>query len=272
MSDVLARIHLPATIDDCHQHLSIAAPSDADLAERRAMMAEHHIRSAVLMPSFDYDTSRGTAGTMAALDTLTAYRARAPELFPWMGCSVEPSHGGAAVRLLDELLDTGRWDLVTWHNRYHGIPADAPVMHRLVEVAEAHTTPIFLHAAGNLDHEEAWRVARLVRAHAQATFVILDGLLHHAAAEQLAALAAETGNVYLDTANALPVARIVERVAAVAGWQRLLFGSGWYNAAHSWDACTPLLALSAMPLDAAVRESLFGGALRRLLTREPAQP
>src|ERR1700722_6730431 len=162
-------------IIDCHQHVLLKELFKAqdkgeldekisdDLADRQSMMRKNGIESAVLLPSFDYNKSKGIESTKRAMDLLLQYQACDPASFPWLGCTVEPQHYDAGCNLLSELLTSGRFSMVTWHNRFHGLSADSPVMSELVQVAAEHSTPVFLHAAGNLDHEEAWRVARLVK-------------------------------------------------------------------------------------------------------------
>ena len=262
---------------DCHQHVRISDlftaeregrlqhGIEADVADRRAMMARYGIVASVLMPSFDYDKSGGVESTARALSMLEAYRDTAPDAFPWLGCTVEPMHYDNGLALLDERLGGGRYAAVTWHNRFHGVPADAPIMTALVDVAARHHVPVLIHAAGNLDHEEAWRVARLVRRSPQARFVVLDGLMTLASTEVLTDLAAGARNVWLDTANALPVRRVVNAVGDRVGWDRVVFGSCYYASAYSYTLCAPLEEFLASTSDRGVRSAVLHENLRGIL-------
>jgi predicted TIM-barrel fold metal-dependent hydrolase len=177
------------------------------------------------------------------------------------------------------MLATGAYSAVTWHNRFHGVPADAPIMFELVAVAARHEVPIFIHAAGNLDHEEGWRVARLVRRSPGARFVILDGLMTLASTEVLTDLLAETPDVWLDTANALPVRRVVEQVGEKVGWDRIVFGSCYYAKAYSFAICSPLeeFLVSGVGADAKALvlrtniQAVVGGEARRAVMSGAAE-
>lgn len=267
---------------DCHQHVRLGpllaaqaegrlqSAIDADLRDRRAFMEHYGIEAAVVMPSFEYDKSGGIAATEAALDVLKAYRDAAPEAFPWLGCNVEPQHYDNGLALLDRLLGGGRFTTVTWHNRFHGIAADAPIMRELVRVAARHGVPVLIHAAGNLDHEEGWRVARLMRSVPEARFVVLDGLMTLASTEVLTDAAAESRNVWLDTANALPVRRVVQTVGERVGWDRVVFGSCFYAGAYSYQLCSPLEEFLASVSDEGIRRAVLHDNLRAVFGATPA--
>ena len=254
---------------DCHQHVNIseflsaeeegelAKKIQEDLNDRRSMMASNGIGSAVLMPSSVYVKSKGIDSTRRAQEILLEYQASDPELFPWLGCSVEPQHYSAGGELLSEFLASGCYSLVTWHNRSHGVSADAPIMAELVGIATEYGKPVFLHAAGNLDHEEAWRVARLVKKCPKARFVILDGLMTLASGQVLTDLAQETDNVWLDIANALPVRRVIEEAGKSIGWERIVFGSCFYSSPYSFARCGPLEEFLASPVDDEVRDRVL---------------
>jgi uncharacterized protein len=273
----------PAVVD-CHQHVRLRdlvvaeaegrlqSAVEADVADRRAMMAKYGIAAAVLLPSFDYDKSRGIEATEHALGILEAYRDAAPAAFPWLGCNVEPQHYDNGLALLDRLLGSGRFRTVTWHNRFHGVPVDAPIMRELVGVAARHGVPVLIHAAGNLDHEEGWRVARLVRSVPQARFLVLDGLMTLASTEVLTDVAAEVGNVWLDTANALPVRRVVQVVGEKVGWDRVVFGSCYYAHAYSYTLCAPLEEFLASVSDQQVRRKVLHDNLHSLFAAQAATP
>lgn len=267
---------------DCHQHVRLGpllaaqaegrlqAAIDADLGDRRAFMAHYGIAAAVLMPSFEYDKSGGISATEQALDVLAQYREAAPGEFPWLGANVEPQHYDNGAALLDRLLGSGRFDTVTWHNRFHGVPADAPIMRQLCGVAARHGVPVLMHAAGNLDHEEGWRVARLVRSVPEARFVVLDGLMTLASTEALTDLAESAGNVWLDTANALPVRRVVQTVGEKVGWDRVVFGSCYYAGPYSYQLCSPLEEFLASVSDEGIRRMVLHDNLRSVFTARAA--
>jgi predicted TIM-barrel fold metal-dependent hydrolase len=260
---------------DCHQHIRItevAAPDgramdqdlvDRDLANRRSMMERNHIESSVLMPSFDYNKSEGLRSTELVLDWLRQYQQSALELFPWIICTVEPYFYDQGRKQLEELLSSGVFSGVTWHNRFHGMPSDAPPMFKLVEVAVSHDVPIFFHAGANLDHEEAYKVAKLVRAFPTGKFLVLDSLSMPSSMAVMTDLLLETENVWVDIANALPVYRMIERVGTTAGWDRVVFGSCFYSVAHSNIRCSPLEELLMYDMDPAdqrrvLRDNLLG--------------
>jgi uncharacterized protein len=261
---------------DCHQHVRlgnlVVAEAEGrledaiatDVAGRKAFMSGYGIEAAVLLPSFEYDKSRGIESTANALRLLEAYRDSDAQAFPWLGCNVEPQHYDNGLALLDDLLGSGRFATVTWHNRFHGIAADAPIMQQLVRVAARHGVPVLIHAAGNLDHEEGWRVARLVRSVPEARFIVLDGLMTLASTEVLTDAAGEVRNVWLDTANALPVRRVVEMVGERIGWDRVVFGSCYYAGAYSYALCSPLEEFLASVSDEQVRRMVLHDNLQSL--------
>jgi predicted TIM-barrel fold metal-dependent hydrolase len=230
---------LDLTAYDAHQHVDFGAYSAgrtdataqlrADWDVRRAMMAEAGIACSVLMPSYDYDKRLGLDSTARVVEGLVEYQSWTPGLFPWLGCTVEPQHYDGAVAQLEGILSQGRFGVVSWHNRYQGLSVDAPVMFRLVEVAAAHGCAVFVHATGNLDLEEAWRVARLVRRFPGTQFVVLDAMMNVSSMSVLGDLMKEADNVWLDTAGASSFIHLVRHLADTIGTGRLLFGSDYYG-------------------------------------------
>jgi predicted TIM-barrel fold metal-dependent hydrolase len=227
------------TAYDAHQHVdfggySVGAPDAerwlrSDFQEREAMMKAAGIACSVLMPSYDYDKRGGLDSTAKVIGGLLEYQSWNPELFPWLGCTVEPQHFGAAVELLDKTLSDGRFRIASWHNRYQGLSVDAPVMFDFAEVAAQHDCVMFVHGTGNLDHEEAWRIAHLVRAFPQVRFVVLDAMMTDASMRVLADVLREVENTWLDTAGASAFVHLVRHIGNTIGWDRVLFGSDYYG-------------------------------------------
>lgn len=230
---------LDAVAYDAHQHVDFgpysAQRADAtdnlrtDWKVRTAMMAEAHIACSVLMPSYDYDKRMGLDSTARVLEGLLEYQSWDPRLFPWLGCTVEPQHYEGAADQLERILASGRFHVVSWHNRYQGLSVDAPIMFRFIEIASRHACAVFLHGTGNLDHEEAWRISRVVKSFPQTRFVVLDALMTYASIQVMVDLMKEVDNVWLDTAGATSFIHLVRQVAASVGPQRIVFGSDYYG-------------------------------------------
>jgi predicted TIM-barrel fold metal-dependent hydrolase len=239
MSQMAPPSALQVTAYDAHQHVDFgrytAGATDAmewlrsDFEERASMMKRSGIACSVLMPSYDYDKRGGLASTAKVIEGLIEYQSWGPDLFPWLGCTVEPQHYGGAVDLLEKTLAGGRFPIASWHNRYQGLSVDAPVMFEFAEVAASYDCVLFLHGTGNLDHEEAWRIAHLVRAFPQLRFVVLDAMMTDASMHILADLLSEVDNTWLDTAGATSFVHLVRHIGNAIGWHRVLFGSDYYG-------------------------------------------
>jgi len=224
---------------DAHQHVdfggySVGAPGAkerlrSDFEERRAMMQSAGIACSVLMPSYDYDKRAGLQSTEKVIEGLVEYQSWDRELFPWLGCTVEPQHYRGAVELLEKTLARGRFQIASWHNRYQGLSVDAPVMFEFAEVAARYDCVMFVHGTGNLDHEEAWRIAHLVRSFPQVRFVVLDSMMTDASMRILADVLSEVDNTWLDTAGATSFVHLMRHIGNSIGWQRVLFGSDYYG-------------------------------------------
>jgi predicted TIM-barrel fold metal-dependent hydrolase len=232
---------------DAHQHVdfgeySVGAPEAVDwlrgdLDHRIQMMDDANIACAVVMPSYDYDKRFGLESTARVIEGLRTYQQWAPDRFPWLGCTVEPQHYEGAVEQLDQTLASGAFRIASWHNRYQGSSVDAPVMFQFAEVvAASHDCVLYLHATGNLDHEEAWRIARLVRAFPQVRFVVLDSLMTNTSIQMLGDLLAEVDNAWIDTAGAIAFVHLVKQLANRVGWGRVLFGSDYYGVGRGGTA------------------------------------
>jgi predicted TIM-barrel fold metal-dependent hydrolase len=230
---------LDVTAYDAHQHVdfggySVGAPDArewlrSDFDERAAMMKAAGIACSVLMPSYDYDKRAGLQSTAKVIEGLVEYQSWGPELFPWLGCTVEPQHYSGGVELLEKTLAGGRFRIASWHNRYQGLSVDAPVMFEFAEVAARYDCVLFVHGTGNLDHEEAWRIAHLARAFPQVRFVVLDAMMTYASMHILADLLSEVDNTWLDTAGATSFVHLVRHIGNTIGWSRVLFGSDYYG-------------------------------------------
>jgi predicted TIM-barrel fold metal-dependent hydrolase len=230
---------LRVTAYDAHQHVdfggySAGAPDAtmwlrSDFEERAAMMKEAEIACSVLMPSYDYDKRSGLESTAKVIEGLLEYQSWGPDLFPWLGCTVEPQHYSGGVELLENTLAGGRFQIASWHNRYQGLSVDAPVMFEFAEVAARYDCVLFVHGTGNLDHEEAWRIAHLVRAFPHVRFVVLDAMMTYASMHILADLLGAVDNTWLDTAGATSFVHLVRHIGNTIGWHRILFGSDYYG-------------------------------------------
>jgi predicted TIM-barrel fold metal-dependent hydrolase len=113
-------------------------------------------------------------------------------------------------------------------------------------------------------------VDRLMRSVPEARFVVLDGLMTLASTEVLTDAAAEQGNVWLDTANALPVRRVVQTVGEKVGWDRVVFGSCFYAGTYSYQLCSPLEEFLASVGDEQIRRAVLHDNLRAVFGATPA--
>jgi predicted TIM-barrel fold metal-dependent hydrolase len=246
MSDEEQPSALHLTAYDAHQHVdfagySVGAPDArqwlrSDFEERATMMKQAGIACSVLMPSYDYDKRSGMQSTEKVIEGLIEYQSWDPTLFPWVGCTVEPQHYGGGVELLEKTLAGGRFCIASWHNRYQGLSVDAPVMFEFAEVAARYGCVVFLHGTGNLDHEEAWRIAHLVRAFPQVRFVVLDAMMTYTSMHILSDLLSEVDNAWLDTAGATSFVHLVRHFGNTIGWHRVLFGSDYYGKTRGGSA------------------------------------
>ncbi|HEY2302092.1 MAG TPA: amidohydrolase family protein [Acidimicrobiales bacterium] len=270
---------LRVTAYDAHQHVdfggySAGAPDAtmwlrSDFEERAAMMKEAEIACSVLMPSYDYDKRSGLQSTAKVIEGLLEYQSWGPDLFPWLGCTVEPQHYSGAVELLENTLAGGRFQIASWHNRYQGLSVDAPVMFEFAEVAARYDCVLFVHGTGNLDHEEAWRIAHLVRAFPHVRFVVLDAMMTYASMHILADLLGDVDNTWLDTAGATSFVHLVRHIGNTIGWHRILFGSDYYGKTRGGSPALMRHQLQLCDLSGDTLLDVFQRNLRDLLGAPP---
>jgi predicted TIM-barrel fold metal-dependent hydrolase len=273
---------LELTAFDAHQHVDFSSYSagrdDAeaelktDFDARVTMMNEANIACSVLMPSYDYDKRLGLESTARVAAGIMQYQSWAPDLFPWIGCTVEPQHYDAAVDQLSSFLTQGKFRIASWHNRYQGLSVDAPIMYKLIEVAAQNQCVVVLHGTGNLDHEEAWRIVRVVKAFPATSFVVLDTLMTNASIQVMIDLMNEADNVWIDTAGATSFVHLVRQASNSIGCRRILFGSDYYGEGRGGIANLMRQQLDLCEWDAEGLQQVMQDNLLQLLGPPPGFP
>jgi len=236
----------------------------ADFDTRTAMMSRENIAATVLMPSYDYDKRFGIKSTQHVIDALSEYQSWDPERIRWLGLTVEPQHYEDSVRQLRDSLTTGRFKIVSWHNRYQGLSVDNPIMFEFIELAGEHGCVVYLHGA-NSDHEELWRIAPLVRAFPDVNFVVVDALMLGSHIPMMSDLIGDVPNVWVDTAGARTFVHAVRALGETVGWDRVLFGSDVYDNGRGGSPEMMRHELDACGLDTGTMRKVCGENLVKLM-------
>jgi hypothetical protein len=187
--------------------------------------------------------------------TLAAARAFPDRLLPYV--APDPNHGGAAVR--DELqrcFDVGARG-VKLHTQLAGYPFDGPGYEPAFALADAHRLPLISHGVGSPE-----TLRRVARAHPNAHFVVAHaGAGLSPASFDLAQVAREEPNVYLDLTSSAGRFGAFEAMVEVAGADRLTYGSDMPWMCASFQIGRVLLA--RIPEDA--KRRILGGTMAGLL-------
>jgi uncharacterized protein len=230
---------------DIHQHVgsldagggTAAKGSIADDQKGRLELLDGlGFTGAAVMPSLQYMRPYGIVDTRRVNDEITRYRDEGPGRFPLAFGTAEPLHGEALareeiVRLAQEL----KLDGVVWHHRFQGVFADDRRMHALLEECEAQGLPALIHMFAESDMESPHALEAISAAHPGVTFIALDAFSGYEQTASLVSVAKRCSNLYLETAGCVPLTRVLGRVVAEIGSERILFGTDCYLEPRMWN-------------------------------------
>lgn len=172
----------------------------------------------------------------------------------------DPHHPDAAALLRDQLDRPGVWGLKL-HPDTHACAATDPRYEPLLELAAAAGVPVLSHGQTRSPFADPGDVAELARRHPAVPVLLGHAGLLQDGFDRAARLAAAQPNLYLEICGSRLTTRWLERLVAVAGAGRVLFGT---------DACflDPRLGLGKVRLarlSEADRALVLGGNAVRLL-------
>jgi len=234
---------------------------DYELRER--IMDRNGIEEAVILPSFDYDTSAGIEATRALNDSVRRIAAEYERLVCPVG-TVEPAHGHAAVEEVDRLAEAG-FTGVTVHNGHQRIPLDAAPTMAVLERAEAVGLVPFVHCfSPDWEFESLDRLPR-VADRLSGPVVVLDTLSRFGQERRVVELGRRFENLYFDTTMVNSLGLMVESIVEGLGARRLLFGSGLYTRPLQYRYSADLFQVRKAEISEADRELILEGNARRIL-------
>ncbi len=268
-------------IADAHQHIgdlgdALGAWSGermdpaAELRMRLEAMDAQGIAWAVIQPSHAYLKADGIRDTRRVNDAMAGYRRRAPERFPVVLGTVEPSHGERSLEEIDRIAQELGLDGLSWHHRLQGGFIDSPWMRPYLErMAQLGLVPV-IHTNAESKLEAPWRLQRLALEFPELTFIALDAFYSYEQSTEVLFMAERTPNVVWDLGGPYTpgLFGLVEAAIRDLGAERFCFSSTLSYAATASEKRPPLLeAIEASSLDREQRAQLLSGTLRRVFRR-----
>jgi uncharacterized protein len=247
----------PTPILDLHHHVgALDAGGGAsgetrvhdDRASRVELLDSLGITAAAVMPSLQYLRPHGIIDTQRVNDAIADYRDADIRRFPLAFGTTEPLHGEEIAReeIRRAVRDRGL-DGVVWHHRFHGVFLDDRRMHPLLDECEAQGVPALVHLFGESDMEAPHALEAIAEAHPALTFIALDAFSGYEQTAAVLGVARRCPNVYLETAGCVPLTRVLGRVIAELGPERLLFGTDCYTEPRMWNEPTGFRELQLDP-------------------------
>ena len=259
---------------DIHQHYGnlsgfhglhdrSGTPED-DLKARLAVMDRFGIAACALMPAHVFSQPRGAPDVTALNDALLDYQQLAPDRFPVAAPTIDPRHGRRALAEVERVRDRGARAL-SWHQRFHGLPMDHPVMFEIAALMDRYGMTALCHCYANGDFESIWRLRRLAEAFPQTSFVALDAMTSPENLEQLMAAAEVLPNVYFDLTTSYLGVEGIRRAVDRLGPTRLVFGTNYYSLGAPEEQHDIKLLLAATAGMEEARRLVGGDNARRIL-------
>jgi uncharacterized protein len=210
-----------------------------DRASRAELLDSLGFAACAVMPSLQYLRPHGVLDTMRINDAIADYREKDIGRFPLAFGTTEPLHGEELAREeIRRVVQERGLDGIVWHHRFHGVFLDDRRMHPLLEECEVQGVPALVHMFGESDMEAPHALEAIAEIHPSLTIIALDALSGYERTAAIIGVAKRCPNVYLETAGCVPLTRVIGRVVAALGSERLLFGTDYYTEPRMWNEPT----------------------------------
>lgn len=235
-----------------------------DIEARLRFMDAWGIEHALLMPASGHAMTNGISDTRRSNDWVAEYRARRPDRFPAAVGSVAPQDGEVGVAEAERCLaELGMKGLV-WHHRFQGCNINHPGMKPLLRVLARQGLPALVHIIAESTLESPWRLEVLADEHPDVTFVALDAFSTPHQSSWMQYIARRHANILFDTGVLASAGHDLDRFIAVAGADRLLFGSDHYSSPQVFHTPFALVEMLGADWTDSVRQQVLGGNAYRL--------
>ncbi|PZF80036.1 amidohydrolase family protein [Jiangella anatolica] len=246
-------------IVDIHGHLG--SPGDFFVPEPSAQwllrMADRVGIDAIGVSHFVALNLDARRGNTMAIDLATQYPGR---LGAWL---VANPHDRDGDRVIADQLDVpGVWGLKV-HPDFHSVPVLDRRYERYLRLAADHSVPVLSHGQTRSDYSDPADLAEVARRHPGLTLLVGHAGLWTDGFARAAELAAAQPGLHLEIAGSRLTTRWLERMVAIAGADKVLFGTD----ANFLDPRVGLGKVVHSRLADADRELVLGGNAVRLLGR-----
>jgi len=240
---------------DVHVHLgnSLALEVGGDVKRLVEIMDKNAIDKAILSPIPGYINPYGIRDTMKQNDAIAEAVNKYPQRFPCGLGSVEPRYGERGLDEVDRIAKELKLRGLMFHNDWHGVPLDNPIMFSLVGRAATHNMIILAHTSHFTVMEPPFRLARLAEVFPQTTFINAHPALDITHLPHSIEVSRKNKNIYLDTCFFLHLLWPIEKIVKELGGDRLLFGSD----IPYYDECIDKIIVERSGVSDEIKEKIF---------------